>query len=134
MYISKIKNSISNKDNITNGLPIFKYLKSYDKEVYGTVKKYALTYDNIDKFLNNSLIRRKKSYPKNRTLKDVIESPTFKKTYTEICMLEKNKIDLEILEAYLKELLREKDILKNNSDLKRLIRIYDWLKYKENLA
>lgn len=117
-----------------NGLPLFKYLKSYNKEIYEAVKKYTLTYDSIDKFLNTSLLRRKEVYPKNRTIKDVIESPIFKTSYTEICMLNKDKIDLDILENHLKELLKEKDILKNNSDLKRLIRIYDWLKYKENPA
>lgn len=116
----------------TSGLPMFKYLKSYSKETYEAVKKYSLTYDSIDKFLNSSLLERKKNYSKDRTIVDVIETPIFKNTYEEICMLEKDKIDLNVLEKYLKEVLKEKDVLKSNTSLKRLIRIYDWLKYKEN--
>ncbi len=112
-----------------SGLPMFKYLQSYNKETFGPVKKYVLNHTTIDSFLNKALLHRKKLFSKKYTIADVIE----KKSYGEVCLLDEQKIDLKILEDYLKELLKEKDILKNNSELKRLIRIYDWLKYKKSL-
>lgn len=111
-----------------SGLPMFKYLKSYHKEVFGLAKKYVVEHTTIDSFLNRALLHRKKLFSKEITLTDIIE----KNSYGEVCLLNETKIDLKILEDYLKELLKEKDILKNNSELKRLIRIYDWLKYKKS--
>ena len=118
----------------TSGLPMFKYLRSYNKETFDKIKEYSLIHTNIDSFLNSALLRRKKNFPKHYTLKSILESSVFKKKYTEIYLLDKDKIDINALEKYLRDLLKEKDILKNNPELKRLIRIYDWLKYKENLA
>lgn len=46
--------------------------------------------------------------------------------------MEQEEIDIAELEIYLKTLLKEhKHIIKNNSELKRLIGINDWLKYKK---
>lgn len=118
----------------TSGLPMFKYLRSYNKETFDKIKEYSLIHTNIDSFLNSALLRRKKNFPKHYTLKSILESSVFKKKYTEIYLLDKDKLDINVLEKYLRDLLKEKDILKNNPELKRLIRIYDWLKYKENLA
>ena len=52
----------------------------------------------------------------------------FKKIY----FLEKEEIDLNDLENYLKDIIVQKLVtIKNNSELKRLIRIYDFLKFRK---
>lgn len=117
-----------------SGLPMFKYLKSYNKETFGVVRKYCLTHTNIDSFLNGALQRQKEHFPKHYTLQGLINDTSVKRPYELICLLGEDKIDLDILENYLKELLLDKDILPGNTPLKRLIRIYDWLKYKKSLT
>lgn len=117
----------------TSGLPVFKYLKSYNEEVYGDVKKYISNHTNIDSFLNNALKRQKLTFNKFTTVKSIISNPDFKKPYELLCLLNKESINLTDLENYLVDLLTsEKNILQGNTELKRLIRIYDWLKYKNN--
>lgn len=117
----------------TSGLPVFKYLKSYNEEVYGDVKKYISNHTNIDSFLNNALKRQKLTFNKFTTVKSIISNPDFKKPYEFLCLLNKESINLTDLENYLVDLLTsEKNILQGNTELKRLIRIYDWLKYKNN--
>ena len=41
--------------NNSGGLPMYKYLKDYKKEVYERVKDNLLKYTDIDKFLNEIL-------------------------------------------------------------------------------
>lgn len=52
--------------------------------------------------------------------------------YKRLIFLESNEIDIKDMKNYLVSLLRSdaQKILRNNSELKRLIRIYDFVKYK----
>ena len=115
----------------SSGLPVFKYLKSYDKDIYEDIKKYVLNHTDIDSFLNSALKRQKAHFDRSNTVKSILSNPEFRRPYEQICLLDKEKSNLSDLETYLAELLKsEKNILKGNTSLKRLIRIYDWLKYK----
>jgi len=61
----------------------------------------------------------------------VIETEGREKAYDKLLFLEPEEIDLEEMRVYIANLLRENpEVLKDNSELKRLIRVYDYLRYK----
>ena len=119
----------------TGGLPIFKYLSCYNNPVFDKIKIYIETHTDIDSFLNSSLRHNKKSYRNAHLIKsinDVIKLEGFDKAYAKICYLEDTEINITELETYLVDLFKSKtNILDGNSELKRLIRIFDFLKYKK---
>lgn len=52
--------------------------------------------------------------------------------YKKLVLLEEQELDLDGLLDYLRELIGgDRKIIDGNSELKRLIRIYDFLKYKK---
>lgn len=117
------------------GLPMFKYLQQYEKPTYGKVQEYVLRHQNIDDFLNKALIQLKQSFRReqpNLSVSGILEREDFAVAYRKMNYLEPSEINLEDLNKYLKQLLKQEgnQILRGNSELKRLIRIYDWLKYK----
>ena len=65
----------------------------------------------------------------------MIETEGEQNAYKRLVFLEKEEINLEDMKKYLQKLLKPnaKEILKNNSELKRLIRIYDFVKYGQNM-
>ena len=119
----------------TGGLPIFKYLSCYNNPVFDKIKIYIETHTDIDSFLNSSLRHNKKSYRNAHLIKsinDVIKLEGFDKAYAKICYLEDAEINITELETYLVDLFKSKtNILDGNSELKLLIRIFDFLKYKK---
>lgn len=121
--------------NNSGGLPMYKYLKDYQKEVFERVKDNILKYTDIDKFLNEQLRKQKVSYHKTYTglsVKRVIELEGEEQAYRKLIFLNENEIDCSELLAYLQKILKKNTskLLKGNSELKRLIRMYDLLKYK----
>ena len=46
------------------GLPMHKYLKDYDKSLFGNVKENFLKLNSIDSFLNGQLLKLKKHIEK----------------------------------------------------------------------
>lgn len=66
-------------------------------------------------------------------MKDVIRSESGNKseTYRKLCFLNEGEIDTEELKTFLEEELASGGLQsKGKSELKRLIRIYDFLKHK----
>ena len=62
----------------------------------------------------------------------MINDVGFDNAYTKLCFLDDYEIDLKELEKYLYDLVsKDVNILDGNSDLKRLIRIFDFLKNKK---
>lgn len=119
----------------SGGLPMYKYLKDYNKPIFGKIKENVNKHNGIKDFLNNQLIKQKENYRKLNNIKgleDILTNEGGENSYKKICFLEEDEIDIDMLEEHLNCLLKNnKGILKNNSELKRLIRIYDWLKYKK---
>lgn len=123
----------------SGGLPMFKYLADYSKSLYGRVKANILKYLHLSDFLNDSLIKQKNSYHKQYSdlcIEKVIEIEGVELAYRKLILLEAEEIDCGKLSDYLKSLLLKNTskCLKGNSELKRLIRIYDFLKYKNASA
>lgn len=121
--------------NNSGGLPMYKYLCNYHKEVYERVKENILKHDTVDSFLNQQLRLLKKSYRKTMkdlTVQGIIQTETKDIAYKKLIFLEKEEIQLDDLLKYLQDYIKENtaSCLKNNPELKRLIRIYDLLRYK----
>ncbi len=121
--------------NNSGGLPMYKYLKDYKKEVFERVKDNVLKYTDIDKFLNEQLRKQKVSYHRtytNLSVKRVIEIEGEDLAYRKLIFLNEDEIECSELLLYLQGFLKRNTpkVLNGNSELKRLIRMYDLLKYK----
>jgi len=114
-----------------HSIPIYKYLGQYSFPLPGVIKSEIKT--SFDDFINASL---KKSRNRNRyhSIQE-IESVPFPQNLSAIAYLTQDEINLEDLGGFLEKLFKEKlEILKDadvnlRSNVKRLIKIYDWLKY-----
>ncbi len=121
--------------NNSGGLPMYKYLRDYPKDVFERVKENVIKHGTIDSFLNKQLRMQKANYRKNTSplsVKGIIENETLEGAYRKLIFLEKPEIEIDDLKEYLQSYIRSHtpDCLKNNPELKRLIRIYDLVKYK----
>lgn len=120
----------------SGGLPMYKYLRDYQKDVFEKVKDNVLTYTDIDKFLNAQLRKQKASYHKTfnaLSVKKVIEIEGEDQAYRKLIFLTEEELDCAELLSYLQVFIKKNTpkILNGNSELKRLIRMYDLLKYKD---
>ena len=91
--------------------------------------------EDIDKFLNEQLRKQKISYHKtyaNLNVNRVIEIEGEDQAYKKLIFLNEDEIDCSELLLYLQKYLKKNTskALHGNSELKRLIRMYDLLKYK----
>lgn len=121
--------------NNSGGLPMYKYLKYYQGQTFERVQNNILKYTDIDKFLNEQLRRQKSTYRKTYgplSVSKIIELEGFDSAYRKLIFLNENEIDCAELLDYLQELLKNnaQKLLHGNSELKRLIRMYDLVKYK----
>lgn len=117
------------------GLPMYKYIKEYSGEVFERVKENMLKYTTVDAFLNQQLRIQKANYHKmygKLSVKEIIENEGFDTAYRKLIFLDEEEILLDDLHDYLYGFIKEKTAkcLKDNPELKRLIRIYDLIKYK----
>ena len=104
--------------------------------------KYLLSQENflklnsIDSFLNGQLLKSKKTYRENNTnlnIKSIISSEGEERAYEKIIFLNQDEIDLNELLSYLQKILKQNPkLLKNNTNLKRLIKMYDFIKYNKS--
>lgn len=119
----------------SGGLPMYKYLKDYSKPIFGKVTENFKIHNDIESFLNKQLNKQKTNYRKilkTKSIESIVANEGMENAYKKIYFLDEKEIDIVVLEQYLGNLLKDdKKILKGNSELKRLIRIYDWLKYKK---
>lgn len=121
------------------GLPMYKYLALYDGEVSDPrMLRHLKEKESVDSFLHTQQRGWKERYRKansNLSVQSILEtmgSTKEDKAYEKLLFLNADEIDLEQLRSYLEDLLRaDRNILSNNSELRRLIRIYDFLKYKD---
>lgn len=122
--------------NNSGGLPMYKYLRNYSKVIFERVKENVLNHGTVDSFLNKQLRIQKVNYRKSArelSVKGIIEADTMEMAYKKLIFLEKDEIQIDELREYLQGYIKEHTpgCLKNNPELKRLIRIYDLVKYKQ---
>ena len=94
-----------------------------------------LKYTSVDDFLNEQLRKQKGSYHKtysDLSVSRVIELEGDEQAYRKLIFLDESEIDIDALHNYLREFLKKRTpkCLNGNSELKRLIRMYDLLQYK----
>ncbi|MDY3059233.1 MAG: SIR2 family protein [Fusobacterium sp.] len=122
--------------NNSGGLPMYKYIKEEPTLLFERVKEHFMAKKRIEDFLNAQLINSKKNYRNNLkefTIDEIIKKEGEENAFKKIYFLEENEIDVTKLESYLKsqfKTLKFDSELKIDSELKRLVRIYDFLKYK----
>lgn len=121
--------------NNSGGLPMYKYLRDYQHEVFERVKDNVLKYTSVDAFLNQQLRQQKQNYRKFLTkmsVQDIVKVEGIDLAYRKLIFLEEDEIEVNELLRYLQDYMKKytPNCLKNNSELKRLIRIYDMVKYK----
>ena len=112
----------------TSGLPMYKYIKDCKEYITDTIKADYEKKHSLDDFLNNSIRKGKIIYRKKlqyKTIDEIIKIEGREKAFRKICFLNEDEINLTQLHLYIKEIYYEIGV--NNSDLRRLIRIYDYL-------
>lgn len=108
-------------------LPIRKYVKNYDeKELPEIVKKNLSRFSNLNDFLSWTLKKEKRKGP-SLTYDQAIKKSSVVK---ELALVDWNKNNIEQLGNYIRNTLSQKNFNTRTSDLRRLIRIYDFIKYK----
>lgn len=120
----------------SGGLPMYKYLSAYSGEVLNPrMLKEIDEKKDLDAFLNNSLRKAKGSYHLSGirySVKSVIANEGFGEAFKKLVLLEEDELDLNELLEYLRALITDdRKIIHGNSELKRLIKMYDFLKYKK---
>lgn len=122
----------------SGGLPIFKYLEVYNGKLYGKVAEFAENHTTIDSYLNRGYLDQKASFRKQFTDKSVeavikTERASGNKPdslYRKLCFLEAEEYDIDALGAFLRETVTDNPrIFNESSEIKRLVRIYDFLKH-----
>ena len=120
----------------SNRLPLNKYLSQTNKK-YEELEKIALE-NNFDNIISKS-IKNSRHRMKYNSIEEIWkEHNNWEHALSQIAHLEEDKIDIEDLEKILIEIFKkDNDILESNnnilkSNLRRAIRIYDYLKYGKN--
>ncbi|MDY5050979.1 MAG: SIR2 family protein [Candidatus Mucispirillum faecigallinarum] len=110
------------------GLPIFKYLKECKKYIVDDIKEEYEKRKCLDDFLNASIKKAKINYRrklKHKTIEEIIKIEGMENAFKKIYFLNEDEIDLGSLHSYLKNNYNSSN--KNNPEMRRLIRIYDFL-------
>lgn len=119
-------------------MPFYKYLYLYSKD---SVPQYLKRYvtDDIEKFFNTSL-KKSRSCIGGETINEIRNSFEFPRDLYYILRLPIKNIYPDELLAYLTDLLNlNPDLIKtgkeypHSSDLRRLIKVYDWMTYYTKL-
>ncbi|WP_335993377.1 SIR2 family protein [Fusobacterium polymorphum] len=119
----------------SGGLPIYKYLKDYKGNISENIKNEITKRTELKDFLNKQQNNLKENYRNTlntKTVSYIIHQEGNTEAFKKIYFLEKDEINLDDLENYLKNIITQNLVsIKNNSELKRLIRIYDFLKFRK---
>ncbi len=119
----------------SNLLPIYKYLAQYEGDLPEKVQSVNGIND-FDSLLSNTIIKnRDKHKCRQETIATLCSQLSVEKCLQAIPYLKKENIDIHELHVFLKNILTNdpEAFLKSKqgfkTDLKRVIRIFDWLKY-----
>lgn len=117
--------------SITGGyLPYRKYLKDADipsDELPNIIKNNLVRFSTVNKMLSQRMITEKKLLSEPMTVQSALEHKTDK--LSKLVLVEYTKDNIEELGSFLRMTL-SKDNFEMKPDLRRLIRIYDLVKYK----
>ena len=116
-------------------MPLFKYLANAQNEIPEYIKRYIK--NNYEAFYNGS-IRKYRSTSYGASIKDICEKYKYPQNLYYVVRLPYANLNKEEVREYLSEILTEhpNDIDAGinhpySSDLRRLIKIYDWMCYSE---
>lgn len=119
----------------SKSIPIYKYIKEFNGDLPSIVEQSMKT--EFDDFLNKTLREKRESLDfKDLTIKDIKKEYGDMRCLEYIPLLNKDNIVVEELGEFLEYILKEYPKLlstegkqTDRTNLKRLIRIYDWMKY-----
>ena len=118
----------------SNTLPMYKYLNNFEGELPDKIAQNLKC--SFDDLLSNTIKKNRLTSPeRHSTINDLCKKYSYEKSLQLIPYLKEENIDVNELHEFLKELFnRFPDILDRDnssirSDVKRVIRIFDWLKY-----
>ncbi|MBM7707620.1 hypothetical protein JOD03_002567 [Chryseomicrobium aureum] len=107
-------------------LPTRKYTSQFNfDELPEAVKNNCLRFNSIQKILSHSLWLKKSRLSHDKTFEEALNG---NEKNINLALVNYTKNSIEDLGGYLKTALKEKNY-KTNTDLRRLIRIYDFVKY-----
>lgn len=122
----------------SNSLPIFKYLAQYTEELPEKVQLAAQFRKSFDDLLSNTIIKNRRRHPCHQdTVAALLSKFPDSKCLNVLPYLKKENVDVNELHAFLVRVLTENPSALTTGeqtfkiDLKRAIRIYDWLKYHQ---
>lgn len=116
-------------------LPVFKYIND-EETIDSKIKDYIEDKIDLDSFLSNTLKDDKDWTENPKTISEVLNRYDDLDTQmVKIAILEKDNIKLDELKLYLYDLITENPEIicdkKHSTNIRRLIKIYDFLKYKK---
>ena len=119
----------------SGSMPLFKYISTAQKEIPTRIKRYIKS--DYESFYNGS-IRKYRSTSYGNTIQEICDSLNYPQNLYYIVRLPYTNLSEEELGAYLKKVLTDypQDIYTgiehpHSSDLRRLIKIYDWMCYSK---
>ena len=118
----------------SRSLPVFKYIQDIDKLPY-TIEDYIDKKTDLDSFLSENLKRQKKWIGKPKTISEVLaQDLNSRNQLLSIAVLDETQINLDELKSYLLDIINNNEDIfddKHSTGIKRLIKIYDFLKYNK---
>ncbi|PLX84368.1 MAG: hypothetical protein C0617_08315 [Desulfuromonas sp.] len=120
----------------SNSLPIFKYLSQYSEDLPERAQSAAQSKQHFDDLLSSTIKKnRERHYCRQETISSLSSTLPAAKCLQVLPHLKKENIDVDELHAFLVNILTANPSALTTgepafkTDLKRAIRIYDWLKY-----
>lgn len=120
----------------STSLPIYKYITDTNTDnLPQNIQYYVNEKKDLDSFLSRSLKNSKQWKGKPKTINEVLNTINDLNTQMlRIAILDEDKIDLDELKNYLVDIIQNNEDIfqsKHSTNLRRLIKIYDFLKYKK---
>ena len=122
------------------GLPLFKYLSSFDGELGERTAKWANDHRSVDSYRNKTLRKwlpgQRGRFASNLSVSGMIDTLGKDKAFKHLWVLEDDEIDPSELGSYLKDLflngtedIGKREHMNANPEFRRMVRIYDLVKY-----
>lgn len=119
-------------------IPIYKYIRDYDGKLPEKVENYANRRNTYSDFLSKKENKnRKRDNTIKKSIKQVTEESGLMQSLKLITQIDEEYVIVSELELYIKDILKEYpnilsgDTCAEKTQLRKLIRIYDFLKYKK---
>lgn len=119
----------------SGSMPLFKYIANAKNEIPERIKRYIKT--SYEDFYNGS-IRKYRSTSSGNSIEEICKKLNYPQSLHYVIRLPYDHLDKDTLGKYLKDILIKypEDIYSgaehpHSSDLRRLIKIYDWMCYNE---